>query len=181
MRRVSLLAPSQAITQSASMRNTPSGVSTVSSAWSASCCSAQQPVLPAQVDTLRARAGDQRLFQVVLLQVDHRRHLVAGLGQQVELVDQLVAEEHLADLPAHARRSPRHAQAVPHLQRPLGVADGARADADGVVVVEHTTGRPRAAQSSAAVRPIGPAPTTTTGWRSAAFALRRRSAVGERG
>jgi hypothetical protein len=33
----------------------------------------------------RARAGrDQRLFQVVLLQVDHRRHLVAGLGQQVE-------------------------------------------------------------------------------------------------
>jgi hypothetical protein len=29
-----------------------------------------------------------------------------------------------------------HAQAVPHLQRALGVADRARADADGVVVVE---------------------------------------------
>jgi hypothetical protein len=39
MRRVSLLAPSQAITQSASARKMPSGVSMLSTAWSGCCCS----------------------------------------------------------------------------------------------------------------------------------------------
>ena len=100
---------------------------------------AQQAVLPAQVDArLGGHRRHQRFFQVVLLQVDHRRHLVVGLGQQVETVGQFVAREHLAHLPAHAAlgQALADAQPVPDLQRALGIADRARADADGVVVVE---------------------------------------------
>ena len=137
--RVSLLAPSQAITQSASRSKPPSGVRTVSRACSSFCCSAISWCFQPMRDLRVRHAGiDQRLLDVVLLQVDHRRHLVPRFGQQVEAVDQLVFEKHLAHLPAHALVHQRrgHAQAVPDLQRPLGVAHRARAEADGVVVVE---------------------------------------------
>ena len=59
-----------------------------------------------------AQALDQELLDIVLLQVDERRPVMPALGQQVELVDLLVAEEDLADAPADAllrpsaRRSP---------------------------------------------------------------------------
>ena len=49
-------------------------------------------VVPAQVDRgSSARALDEVPLDVVLLQVDEGRPLVAGLGQQVEAVDLLVA------------------------------------------------------------------------------------------
>ena len=69
---------------------------------------------------------------------------MAGLGQEVELVDPLVLQEHLADLPGdafldHAVRDP---QPVAHFERALGEADRARALADPVVVVEQHDGLP---------------------------------------
>ncbi len=99
---------------------------------------ADRLVLPAHLMAERREPVDQRLLEVILLQVDERRPLVAGLGQQVELVRQLVVEEHLADLPADAVRADRLAAAQPieHLERALRVADRARADAYGVVVVD---------------------------------------------
>ena len=83
------------------------------------------------------RPHEARL-DLVLLQVHHRRHLVVRLGQQVELVRELIAEEDLADLPLDAARADRVAAAetVEDLERALGVADRARADADRVVVVD---------------------------------------------
>lgn len=56
-------------------------------------------VFPAQVD-VRLGAGllVQKALGVVLLQVDEGRAAVAGLGQQVEAPDFLLAEEDLADV-----------------------------------------------------------------------------------
>ena len=87
----------------------------------------QQLVFPAQVHQRGGLAGfHQCFFQVVLLQVDHGRHLVLGLWQQVELVGQVVVEEHFAHLPLDAAvgKSLAHTQPVPDLQRALGVAHG---------------------------------------------------------
>ena len=101
---------------------------------------AQQLVLPAQVHQGGCVAHlHQLLFQIVLLQVDHGRQLVVAFGQQVELVGQLVVEEHLAHFPLDAPvgKALAHAQAVPDFKRALGVTHGPRADADGVVVVQH--------------------------------------------
>ena len=53
------------------------------------------------------------MLEIILLQVDEGRHAVAGLGQQVELVDLARVEEHLAVLPGDAlveqRAAPRPA------------------------------------------------------------------------
>ncbi len=95
---------------------------------------------PAQIDAgQRARPFDQELLDVILLQVDERRAAVPRLGQQVELVDLRVAEEHATDAPAHAllHQGLGAAQPVENLQRALRPADRPRADADGVVLVEH--------------------------------------------
>ena len=61
-----------------------------------------------------------------------------GLGQQVEAVDLLVAEEHLADVPRHALvdHAVAAAEPVEDLERALGEADRARAGRQRVVVVE---------------------------------------------
>ena len=96
-------------------------------------------VAPAQIDAGQfLHAVDQIGFGVILLQVDEGRHLVAVFRQQVELVEHLLAEEDLADLPDHALAD--HALAdpepVPDLQRSLGKTDRARAFADAVGVVE---------------------------------------------
>ena len=99
---------------------------------------ADRLVLPAHPVAERREPVDQRLLEVVLLQVDERRPLVARLRLQVELVRQLVVEEHLADFPADSVRADRlaAAQAIEHLERPLRIADRARPDAHGVVVVD---------------------------------------------
>ncbi len=97
-------------------------------------------VVPADVD---ARQLQRTLHQVglgvVLLKVDEGGALVALFGQQVELVQLLVLQKHLAQVPRHAlvHHALAHAQAVPDLQRALGKADGARADGELVVVVQH--------------------------------------------
>jgi len=109
-------------------------------------------VAPAQFDVrLRGGALHQVLFQPVLLQVHHARAAVAGLGLQVEAEDLALAVEGAAHVPrdalvddalAEARAMPAHiaaiaAEAVEDLQRALGVAHAARADADRLVLVQH--------------------------------------------
>ena len=101
-------------------------------------------VIPAQVDQ-RQRGGTlgQVALDVVLLQVDEGRPLVAAFGQQVELVDLLVAEEHAPDLPRHALvdQAVAQAEAVEHLERALGETDRARAGGQRAVVVEQHHGQ----------------------------------------
>ena len=48
------------------------------------------------------RTPHHAFLEVVLLQVDERGAVMPGFRQQVELVRELVAVEHLADVPAHA-------------------------------------------------------------------------------
>ena len=96
-------------------------------------------VAPAQVDARQFRDPLHQIeLGVILLQVDEGRHLVAVLGQEVELVHEVVLQKVLADLPGDAlvHHRPGDAEAVPDLQRALGKADGARALADAVGVVE---------------------------------------------
>ena len=67
-------------------------------------------------------------------------HLVPALRQQVELVEQLRAVEHLAELPGDplCDRPLAHAQSIEDLQRALGVAQAARALAElGLAVDDH--------------------------------------------
>ena len=66
----------------------------------------------------------QALFQVVLLVIDHGRHFVVFLGQQVELVRQIVLEKHFAHFPLHTLGSKllAYPQAIPDLQRAFGIA-----------------------------------------------------------
>ena len=99
----------------------------------------QHLVLPAQIDQRqRLRALHQHLLQVVLLQIDHARPAVARLGQQVEAEHLALAMEGAADVPGHALGHHRvaHAQAVEDVQCALGIAQAARTDADGVVLVQ---------------------------------------------
>ncbi|GAB1458460.1 hypothetical protein MASR2M50_02340 [Thauera sp.] len=85
-----------------------------------------------------ARALHKVVLEVVLLQVDHARSVMVGLGAEVEVEHLVLTEEGAADVPRHAL--PHHllaaAEAVEHLERALGVAHAARADRHGVVVVE---------------------------------------------
>jgi hypothetical protein len=104
-------------------------------------------VTPAQLERWqRSRALDEARLEVILLQVHECRAVVSLFGQEVELIGELVALVDLADLPAHALRGDRLAasEAVEDLERALRVADRARADADGVVVVEQQDGLPAA-------------------------------------
>jgi hypothetical protein len=96
-------------------------------------------VVPADLEVRQfGRTHREVGLGVVLLQVDEGRALVAGLGQQVELVELRIAEEHPAGVPAHALGAHRiaHAKPVPDLERALGEADRARAGRQAVVVVE---------------------------------------------
>src|SRR5581483_2863863 len=85
------------------------------------------------------RARGKTFLDVILLQIDEGGPAVAAFGQQIELVHKLVAMEHLADAPAHALLHEwlRAAEAVENLQRALRPADRARADTDGVILIEH--------------------------------------------
>ncbi len=106
-------------------------------------------VLPAdlQVGQL-ARAVQQEAFGVVLLQVDEGRPLVAAFRQQVEAVDLLVAQEYLADVPAHAffHHALAAAQPVEDIERALGEADRARAAGQRAVIVHQHHGHAKLGQ-----------------------------------
>ena len=86
-----------------------------------------------------ANVLDQELLDMVLLQVDERRPTMPRLGEQVELENLLVAKEHPADVPGHAllHQALAAPESIEDLQRSLRPADRARADADGVILVEH--------------------------------------------
>ena len=81
-------------------------------------------------------------FEIILLQVDEGREFVAVFGQQVEIVNLAVVEEHLAEVPFDALvdHFVTAAEPVEYFQRAFGIADRARAEADLVVVVEHDHG-----------------------------------------
>ena len=83
-------------------------------------------------------AIDQVSLGIELLQVDEGGPLVAGLRQQVELIELRGAVKNLADAPDHALvdHAVADTEPIPELQRALGEADGARAFADAVGVIE---------------------------------------------
>ena len=134
---------------------------------------AEEPVLPAQIKIFQLeRTIDQCLFQIELLQIDESGHLVPLLRQQIERIEQFVADKDLAELPGDALRpsrsptpsrsrisSVRFDQQMPREPSPIRSASSIS-----------TTGTPRCARSIAAARPTGPAPTTTTGRRTTAAA-----------
>ena len=96
-------------------------------------------VLPAHLEVVELGGTLAEIaFEVVLLQVDERGTLVPGLRQQVERVDELVLEVHLADVPRYALgdRAVAAPQPIEDLQRSLGEADRTRAGRQRVVVVE---------------------------------------------
>ena len=99
--------------------------------------------LPAHLE-LRQGAGalHQVVLEVILLQVDHARPVMVGLGAEVEIVDLVLAEEGAAHVPGHPLGDHllTAAEPVEHFEGALCVAHAARADRHGVVVVdqEHT-------------------------------------------
>ena len=132
-------APSAAMSQSASSRYSPSGVSIVSRTPSLRRSRPTTRLLQRSSRFLQLqRAVDQRLFQIKLLQIDEGGHLVPVLRQQVEGEQKVVAVKHLAELPGDALRHQAFADAEPveNFQRALRPADAARALADAVGIVE---------------------------------------------
>ncbi len=97
------------------------------------------PATPAQVHPARAQQPlDQKPLQIILLQVDEGGALVAGLRQQVELVELAIAKEQLPDVPDDAlvHGALPNPQPVEDLQRALGEADGAAPLGGFVVFVQ---------------------------------------------
>src|SRR5207302_836181 len=98
-------------------------------------------VLPTYLDQVRelCRARHQVVLDIVLLQVDERRHLVTALRQQVEAVELLVTVVDATHLPRDSLRyhALADAKSVEYLQRALRPTDGTAAGRHPVVVVEH--------------------------------------------
>jgi hypothetical protein len=97
-------------------------------------------VAPAQIDLRQVPyAIDQKRLGVILLQIDKGRHLVAVVRQQIELIQQIVFEKDLADLPDDSLldHALANAETIPQLQRPFREANRARAVADPVGVIQH--------------------------------------------
>src|SRR5205814_10205834 len=85
-------------------------------------------VAPAELDIREALCVlVEKALAIVLLQIDERGPMVTGLRQQIEGVDEVIAEIDLADVPRHAllHHPLAAAQPVPDLERPFGEADGA--------------------------------------------------------
>ena len=95
-------------------------------------------VLPAQVGAQRGGARHQRFFQVVLLQVDHARAVVPGVGHQIKPVHLFFAHKGAAHAPAHAllAQGLAHTVAVQNFQGALGVTHRPRAKRHAVVFVK---------------------------------------------
>ena len=93
---------------------------------------------PAQVDAGFAAGFDQDFLQVVLLEVDEGGEFVAGFGKEIEGEDLFFTGEDAAGVPGDAlgQQGLADAEAGEDFEAALGVADGAAADADGVVVVD---------------------------------------------
>ena len=96
-------------------------------------------VLPADVCAQFQCPGDQHFLHVVLLQIDHAGALVSRIGHQVELVHLFLFQKSTANVPAHAHVAGLvgNAQSVQNFERTLGIANRARADRHGFVIVQH--------------------------------------------
>jgi hypothetical protein len=104
---------------------------------------ADGPALPAHVDRgERSCALDEIFLQPVLLQIDECRPSVPRLRQEIEAIDELIAKEHLADVPADALGDDRlrAAEPVEDFERPLRVADRARSDRHRPILVQDHDG-----------------------------------------
>src|SRR4029450_13638081 len=86
----------------------------------------------------------QVFFEPVLLKIDERRTAMTGLGKEIEAMDELVAEEDFAGVPAAALVDDRlrAAQSVQDLERPFRIADRARAHRHRAILVEHDERNP---------------------------------------
>ena len=115
-----------------------------------------------------AAASMQIVLEVVLLQVDEGRHAVAGLGQQVELVDLRACRGTpcpCCQVTPFVQQGLRQAQPVHDLQRALRPADGAAAVGEAALPVDDDAAMAPAWRGRARpTSPTGPAPTITTGW-----------------
>jgi hypothetical protein len=89
----------------------------------------------------------------------------SGSGTRLKLYTSFLAEEGAADIPRHALGADRVADAVAveDLQRALGVANAARTDRYGVVLVQQQHRDALQVEVERHARPTGPAPTMTTG------------------
>ena len=162
----------------------PSGVSTVRRAPSLRCSRPTTRLLQRRsmpVDL--ARAVDQRLLQIELLEIDEGRHLVAFLRQEIEREHQVVAAEDLAELPGDAaappavrrRRAGRRISSVRFDQQMPREPSPMRSESSS-----STTGTPCSARSIAAASPTGPgADHDHRMARDRARVLVGRAAVGE--
>ena len=145
MCRTGLFDPSATTSQSHSIRYSPSGVATRDLDAIVVRVDADDLVLPAQLDAVElSRALHQILLEPVLLEIDERRTPMTGLGKEIEAIDELVAEEDLADVPADALVDDRlrAAQPVEDLERSFRVADRARAHRHRAILVEHDDRNP---------------------------------------
>ncbi len=126
---------------------------------------------------------DEALLEVILLQVHERRLRMTGVRQEIEAVHQAVAMKHLADAPAHALVHDRlgAAQAIEDLEGTLGVADGARADADRVFLVEHHHRAPAHRQVNGRAQPHRPGADDDHGMMARRTVELRRTAIGKDG
>jgi hypothetical protein len=106
------------------------------------------------------------MLHVVLLQVDEGRHAVAGLRQQIELVDLPGAQEHLAAFPGHAavEQGLRKPQPVHDLERALGPAHGLAAEREAAGRIDDDAALPLLGEIDGGEQPTGPPPTITIGW-----------------
>ena len=88
---------------------------------------------------LLAQCLNHVLLQIILLEIDHRRHLVIFFRKQIELVGQAVLEKYFAQVPAHAfvNHAFANTETVPYLQRTLGIAHGAGTDGYGVIIIQN--------------------------------------------
>ena len=100
---------------------------------------AKEPVFPAQIEIFQLeRTIDQCLFQIELLQIDESGHLVPLLRQQIERIEQFVADKDLAELPGDAlcHKPLADAEPIEDFERALRPADAARAFADPIRIVD---------------------------------------------
>src|SRR5579864_7461729 len=98
-------------------------------------------ILPAEIEAAphqRLGFGDEDFLGQDLLQIDEGGEAMPAFRQQVELVEQLLAVEHLAKIPSDTTRDHAlgAAEPVEDLERTLRPANGAAAGADGIVLIQ---------------------------------------------
>ena len=141
--RTELREPSAAISHSQPSAYSPSGVATVTSTPSARGRTATTLLSQRRSMQGSAEARSTRYCSnQYCCRLTNAGRRWPGFGQEIESIDELVLEEHLADVPADALVDDllSAAQPVEDLQRALRVTDGARAHGHRAVLVDDDHG-----------------------------------------